>query len=159
MAVKLFIPLLLASFLSIKCYAQKDKYAAFVEYLNNNCKAPPSVINLCGWQLAMVKLTTNNAGRVVSYSLLNQTSDSLRLMFKPLLGYLFPVKLKMLNKSFVFAYTFYNLRNNCIKNDLPEIQKMFETTYTCFIKQLKANPKTIFYEGTFGSESLDNSAH
>ena len=105
----------------------------------------------------MVRLTTNKQGRVVSYTFLNQAPDSLISSFKPLIGYKFPLRLNMQNKTFVFAQTFYNLKSNCIKTDSPGAQSVFEITYGCMAKQLLVNPKTIFYDVTITTFGPDES--
>ncbi len=143
--------------ISAKCYAQEDDYKLFRDYLLGHCKPPKSVINQCGWQLAMVKLTTNKQGYVIAYNFLNQVSDSLKLSFKPLLGYKFPIKLNMQNKTFVFAQTFYNLKNDCVRSDSPDVQQVFELTYQCLTQQMLANPKTIFYDVTLTTIGTDES--
>ena len=154
MKIKLFV-LSLTFLATLKCYAQTDKYEDIRNYIITHCKPPKVVTNQCGWQLAMVKLVTNKQCRVINYSFLNQASDSLKLTFKPLLHYKFPAKLKMQNKTFVFAQTFYNLLDNCNKADFPDVQKVFEITYGCFTKQLRLNSKTIFDDVTFTSISND----
>jgi hypothetical protein len=143
--------------MSVRCYGQQDKYKLFRDYLLEHCKPPKSVIDQCGWQLAMVKLTTNKQGRVVAYGFLNQASDSLKLSFKPLIGYKFPARLNMQNKTFVFAHTFYNLKGNCIGPGHADAQNVFEITYGCIAKQLLANPKTIFYDVTMTTLGTEES--
>jgi len=159
MKLKLFIPAVIAILLAINCYAQEDKYEVFREYMMAHCRPSKIVTDLCGLQLAIVKLTTNKAGHVVDVSFLNEASDSLKVAFKPLLGYQFPLKLKMQNKAFVFAYTFYNLRSDCIKVASTDTQEAFVITYQCLIKQMKANPKTIFYDITTTTIGLDPEIH
>jgi hypothetical protein len=113
------------------------------------------VTNQCGWQLAMIKVKTNNQGKVIDYSFLNPASDMLKAAFTPLLHYKFPSKLNMKNKTFVFAQTYYNLRGKCTVKDLPDVQNVFEMTYQCFIKQLKLDPQTIFDDIIFATVGND----
>ena len=146
--------------LSTKCIAQKDKYEPFREYILEHCKVPKSVIGKCGWQVAMVRLRTNVQGKVIPCDLMNKaTSDSMAVMFKPLLNYQFPFNLKMQGKSFVFAYAFYNINHGCNPTDSPDPDIVFRTTYQVMIDQIAKHPKTIFYKITFGSEDIDKTTY
>lgn len=159
MNLRIVLSALFVIVLSTKCMAQNDKYEQFGEYMLSHCKAPKSVIEKCGWQFALVRLHTDKQGRVTACDLLNQGTDSMKVMFKPLLNYRFPLNLKMQGKTFVFAYVFYNLKKGCSSSDSPDPDLIFNTTYQLMIKQMAIEPKTIFYKTTFGTSNFDETVY
>jgi len=109
-----------------------------------------SVFKDCELHYAMIKLEINKNNQINNVSSLNPISDEFLSLFKPLEHMNFPVK-KEEKKTILFIYVVYPRRvceiskgesyaRISLHTFLPEISANL-------VKQIRANPKTIYYDG------------
>ncbi|MBC6111596.1 hypothetical protein ACFOG5_20660 [Pedobacter fastidiosus] len=114
-----------------------------------NYKRLDTIFQDCELHYTMIKMEIDKNNKVTSITSLNAISDDFLNFFKPLEKIKFQ-KEKMAKKTVLFTYVYYPKRA-CAEDsgelyDEDNYHYFLSTFSSLLVKQIKLNPKTVYYE-------------
>lgn len=120
-------------------------FDAFRQFVANTHRVPTSLKKNCNWHYAVVKVNSDNHGKVTGYEVLNDAEEDLKKSFSFLVGYKFDKRLGVNRRPVVFILTVFSRQEDC---DGPTViispTDAIASVFGLLNEQRKKEPRTIF---------------